>query len=203
MADKKPSRLDRLEAAIERLIAAQSTQAPSREDVSASVPVADARPATGTRVQLPASAALNALQGQCRPVAARIVEKHVKAGVADMQAYVAKLAEFQTGAYQSPRFQYANAMLAAMQSGKPTTPTTRVGLRRPRNTDAITPKRGNGGSAVATVKQPKPDASNADWMAYVRAVDNGQSSVGAAAWRSRAWRAKEIANDRDPYRAAK
>ena len=207
MAPKKQDRLDRIEASITSLasLVHRIALSPSHEDVGASVQVADTAPATGTTTKLPASAALNTLQGQCKPAAARMVERNVNPdkGIPHAQGYVAKLRGFQSGDRMSPRCAYAVGRLDAMQSGQPTTPATKVGLRRPRNTDAITPKRnGNGGSAVATVKQPKPGASGADWLAYVKAADGGQSSIGAAAWRSRAGRAKETANGRDPYRSA-
>ena len=198
MASKTQDRLDRIEALLERLIGAGVT---TSEEITRTVDaiVAPARRASVTK--LPASAELNALQGQCRPSAARIVEKHASKGIGDMAEYVGKLSEFQTGSYESPRFQYATAMLQALKVGGKAPAATRVGLKKPPNTDKLTPRKVRQTATLAsiaankpTIKQPHADASNNDWQAYLEAIDPTFGGLGRSGRWHRADAARKAAS---------
>ncbi len=142
---------------------------------------------------LPESAELNSLQGQCQTSAQRIVRSHAKRGVDDMREYVAKLQTFQ-GPNPSARFRYASAMLAALDgtSKKPSfKPSKKIAELLAR---ASVPAKGK------QTKTPGADADLSAWRTYVIATQD-VTGLSAAGIRTRAWRARENAAGRDPYRS--
>lgn len=187
------ARLDALEA---------PTQAPT--------PTPIRTPTHDTPTRLPESPELLALQGQCRPSAQRIVQRHAKAGAEEMAEYIGKLAEFQAPGRPSARFQYACAMLDAIENApvrtakaKPALPRFNTGLSEksaellarafiPTKAQASTPKR---------MKAPTSEADLSVWNAFIVATTDTRG-IKASAIRTRAWRAREKAAGRDPYRSA-
>ncbi|KKN82325.1 hypothetical protein LCGC14_0311380 [marine sediment metagenome] len=150
------------------------------------------RPSGITQVQIPETPELLALKGQCSPSAQRIVERHMRVGVADHTEYVAKLETFTTSAGPSARLKYASLGLRLMVAGK----STPVRKAKATAKSVASPKAGGLG-----MLQPALDAPTSDWRDFIRATTD-TSSIGTSAIAGRAWRARNVANGRDPNAAA-
>lgn len=194
--------LGALDAIVGRIEALESKPQAPKQAVSA----------TPTQVSgVPESPELATLRDACNPAAARIVRSHAKKGVGDMILYVDKLAEFQANPERpSTRFQYASALLSAMQKQaevKPAwTPDKRTAELLARASEPAPAKRGRKAQSVAVghgkrVKEPSADADLSVWRDFIKATQD-TSGISAAGIRTRAWRAKERALGHDPYREA-